>query len=90
VDNLIYRSSSTKGGTGGFGVYKAAISAPYTQPYIVGGGGGGGNPTCKWSQAGQSSRFGPAPSPLITAGGGSAGGWRIDGRRYGNCYWSNL
>jgi hypothetical protein len=60
------------GGTGGFGVYKAAISAPYTQPYIVGGGGDGGNPGAN-SVAGQSSRFGPAPSPLITAGGGSAG-----------------
>jgi hypothetical protein len=60
------------GGRGSFGVYKAAISAPYTQPYIVGGGGGGGNPSAN-PQAGQSSRFGPSPTPLITAGGGSAG-----------------
>jgi hypothetical protein len=65
------------GGRGGFGVYKAAISAPYTQPYIVGGGGGGGNPGAN-PVAGQSSRFGPAPSPLITAGGGSAGDGRLD------------
>jgi hypothetical protein len=58
------------GGAGGFGVYKAAITAPYTQPYIVGGG-GSGSPSS--GTAGQSSRFGPAPSALITAGGGSGG-----------------
>ena len=60
------------GGRGGFGVYKASITAPYTQPFLVGGGGNGANPTAN-STSGQSSRFGPAPSPLITAGGGSAG-----------------
>jgi hypothetical protein len=65
--------SPSGGGNGGFGVYKAAISAPYTQPYIVGGGGGGENNQMAASQAGQSTRFGPAPSALITAGGGSRG-----------------
>lgn len=62
--------SPQDGGTGAFGVYKASITAPYTQPYIVGGGGSAGIPTAN-ATAGQSSRFGPAPSPLITAGGGS-------------------
>jgi hypothetical protein len=60
------------GGTGGFGIYKAPISAPYSQPFIAGNGGGGamspGN-----SQSGQASRFGPSPTPLLTANGGSAG-----------------
>ena len=61
------------GGEGGFGIYKASISAPYTQPYIVGAGGNGGPTGPQDGQAGQSSRFGPAPSPLITAGGGGGG-----------------
>jgi hypothetical protein len=65
---------ASPGGPGGFGVYKAAISAPYTQPYILGGGGGGGYPGMSgYGQSGQSSRFGPSPSPLITAGGGTGG-----------------
>ena len=65
---------ASPGGAGGFGVYKAAISAPYTQPFQVGGGGGGGTPGMNQSgSSGQSSRFGPSPSPLITAGGGSGG-----------------
>jgi hypothetical protein len=63
-----------RGGRGGFGVYKASITAPYTQPYIVGGSGNGGDPGVSLDgQAGQSTRFGPAPSALITAGGGSGG-----------------
>jgi len=63
------------GGNGGFGVYKAAISAPYTQPYLVGAGGNGGQPTTMngYGNAGQSTRFGPSPSALITAGGGTGG-----------------
>jgi hypothetical protein len=62
------------GGEGGFGVYKASITAPYTQPYIVGAGGAGGPAVGQDGGAGQSSRFGPAPSPLLTAGGGGGGG----------------
>jgi hypothetical protein len=36
-------------------------------------------------QSGQSSRFGPAPSPLITAGGGGGGSrwWEFDVRSSG-------
>jgi hypothetical protein len=63
------------GGAGGFGVYKAAISAPYTQPYTIGSGGNGGaNGVMNgWGFAGQSTRFGPSPSALITAGAGAGG-----------------
>jgi hypothetical protein len=62
------------GGNGAFGVYKAAISAPYTQPFVAGNRGQGwlfpgGSP----STGGGTSRFGPAPSPLISASGGGAG-----------------
>jgi hypothetical protein len=62
------------GGAGGFGIYKAAISAPYTQPYTIGSGNGGANGVMNgWGFAGQSTRFGPSPSALITAGAGSWG-----------------
>jgi hypothetical protein len=72
---LRYDGMSQNGGSGGFGIYKAAISAPYTQPYVTGNAGGGGPSNVGPGQAGQASRFGPAPSPLITAGGGSGGGY---------------
>jgi hypothetical protein len=67
--------SPQSGGVGGFGVYKAAISAPYTQPYIIGNGGNGGQNGVMngYGFAGQSTRFGPSPSALITAGGGAGG-----------------
>jgi hypothetical protein len=69
---------SQSGGDGGFGIYKAAISAPYTQPFVTGNGGAGGPPTgSATGSGGQSSRFGPAPTPLITAGGGGGGGYQI-------------
>jgi hypothetical protein len=57
-----------QGGHGGFGIYKAAISAPYTQPFIAGSGGGYPN------GGGQSTRFGPSPAPLLLVDGGSGGG----------------
>jgi len=59
------------GGIGGFGIYKAPISAPYTAGYFTGSGGAA---LPYSSQSGQSSYFGPAPSPLLTATGGSGVG----------------
>ena len=61
------------GGTGGFGIYKAPISAPYSQPFIVGSGGNGAVQGSSNAQSGQGSRFGPSPTPLLSANGGSAG-----------------
>jgi hypothetical protein len=61
------------GGNGAFGVYKAAISAPYTQPFVAGNKGTGASPGGPGASGGGTSRFGPAPSPLISAGGGGAG-----------------
>jgi len=59
------------GGVGGFGIYKAPVSAPYTAGYFTGSG-GAALPYA--AQSGQSSYFGPAPSPLLTATGGSSVG----------------
>jgi hypothetical protein len=59
------------GGNGAFGVYKAAISAPYTQPFVAGNNGIGYTPVGGGGTGGGTSRFGPAPSPLISAGGGA-------------------
>jgi hypothetical protein len=59
------------GGNGGLGIYKAAISAPYTQPFYAGSGGNGAGPGS--AQSGQPSYFGPSPTPLLVASGGAAG-----------------
>jgi hypothetical protein len=61
------------GGTGGFGIYKAGISAPYSQPFLAGGGGSGAEQGMANSTSGQASRFGPSPTPLVSANGGSGG-----------------
>ncbi len=60
------------GSNGGFGVYRANISAPYTQPFLAGSGGSGNSGTANGS-AGGDSFFGPAPSPLLLATGGAGG-----------------
>jgi hypothetical protein len=60
------------GGNGGFGLYKAPISAPATYGFYVGSGGtppGALTP----GGSGQSSYFGPSPSPLLLATAGSGG-----------------
>jgi hypothetical protein len=60
------------GGNGGFGLYRASISHPYTQPFYAGNGGNGGGAFAS-GQSGQSSYFGPAPAPLLLATAGSGG-----------------
>jgi hypothetical protein len=62
------------GGNGGFGVYKASITHPYTQCFTVGCGGAGGNngPSVN-GQPGGSTIFGPSPTPLLVASGGPGG-----------------
>lgn len=60
------------GGNGGFGIYKAAISHPYSQPFTTGAGGTGGfNYSGYTGGAGQATTFG-SPT-LLSAGGGSGG-----------------
>jgi hypothetical protein len=48
------------GPTGGFGAYQINVSAPYSQPYSVGG-------------SGSATRLGPAPAPIFITNGGPAG-----------------
>jgi len=64
---------NSQGGDGGWGYYKASISAPYTQSFYAGAGGSGA--TNQPGQAGEASYFGPAPSPLLLATGGLGGGF---------------
>jgi hypothetical protein len=61
------------GGNGGLGIYKAAISAPYTQPFYAGSYGSGGSPSPTTGSSGQPSYFGPSPAPLLVATGGAGG-----------------
>ena len=63
---------ASQGGDGGWGYYKASISAPYTQSFYAGVG-GNGNGGLGNGQAGTASRFGPAPAPLLLASGGGGG-----------------
>ena len=65
-------ASGGPGGAGGFGIYRASISHPYTQPFYAGSGGVGRNPTQNGG-SGEASYFGPSPTPLLNATGGSAG-----------------
>ena len=60
------------GSNGGFGIYRANISAPYTQPFLAGTGGPGNSGTGN-ATAGGDSYFGPSPSPLLLATGGAGG-----------------
>jgi hypothetical protein len=64
-----------QGGCGGFGVYKAPISAPYSKAFFAGFGGEGNFPPTsqQGGQSGQASYFGPAPSPIMTANAGGGG-----------------
>jgi hypothetical protein len=63
---------TSQGGDGGWGYYKASIAAPYTKSFYAGVG-GNGNGGLGAGQAGTASYFGPAPAPLLLAGGGGAG-----------------
>ena len=56
-------------GPGGFGYYKTSITHPYSQAMVAATAVDGGAPG---GTAGNASRFGPAPAPLITANGGGA------------------
>ena len=62
------------GSHGGFGIYRANISAPYTQPFLAGQNGNGNDGNTPGVDGGDS-YFGPAPSPLllVTGGGGGPG-----------------
>jgi hypothetical protein len=63
-------TSGKAGGVGGFGYFSIPISAPYSQPFTVGGGGTGAS-TYGAGTAGGNTTFG---SPVIaTATGGSGG-----------------
>jgi hypothetical protein len=70
------------GGNGGFGLYRASISHPYTQPFFGGNGGPGGSLNSP-GPSGQSSYFGPAPAPLLLATGGDGGNANGDSGGYG-------
>ena len=61
-------ASRPVGGHGGFGIYKAPITAPFSAKMFSGSGGPSGT-------AGTASYFGPAPTPLlnVTGGGGAPG-----------------
>jgi len=63
------------GGVGGFGIYKAPITPPYSQCFTTGKGGCGGAdfPLPVTGGGGTASVFGPSPAPLLSAGGGSGG-----------------
>jgi hypothetical protein len=64
-------NTSKPGGVGGFGYWSIPISAPYSQPFTVGGGGNGASPGGPSATAGASTTFG---SPVVaTATGGGAG-----------------
>ena len=71
------------GGNGGFGLYRASISHPYTQPFFAGDGGAGGGVSQPGS-VGQSSYFGPAPAPLLLATAGGGGGQNGPTGAYGS------
>jgi hypothetical protein len=62
---------NSQGGDGGWGYYKAPISAPYTKSFYAGVGGAAGSNTP--GQDGEATYFGPSPAPLLLANGGSGG-----------------
>jgi len=64
---------SSQGGDGGWGYYKASISAPYTKSFFAGIGGASVPNPSGGGQGGTSSYFGPAPAPLLLATGGGGG-----------------
>ena len=63
------------GGVGGFGYYGAPVSAPFSQPYTIGGGGspGSGNPSTG-SAGGTGGSTTLATIGTVTGGGGGPGG----------------
>jgi hypothetical protein len=64
---------ASQGGFGGFSVYRAPVTAPYTKGFQIGAGGGSGGYLAA-GQPGGASYFGPVPAPLATANGGSGPG----------------
>jgi hypothetical protein len=71
------------GGNGAFALYRASISHPYTQPFYAGKPGNGGG-AYSGGQSGESSYFGPAPTPLLLATGGGGGGTSGGAGSYGS------
>jgi hypothetical protein len=67
------QGTSGNGGCGGFGIYKAPISAPYSYGFKSGNAGDGGSAFPQNGTAGQPSYFGPSGTPLLLATGGSGG-----------------
>jgi hypothetical protein len=63
--------SSGNGGQGGFGVYKASVTPPYSQCFTVGAGGTAGTPAGVTGGTGGSTIFGPSPAPLLAVTGGT-------------------
>jgi hypothetical protein len=72
------------GGHGGFGIYKAPISAPYVYGFQAGSGGGGGSALPQGGNPGGTSYFGPSPTPLLLANGGTGGSYGGGNTGYGN------
>jgi hypothetical protein len=69
----VYQSGpGGEGGIGGFGIYRAPISHPYTQPFQAGAG-GAGQASYSPGSPGDTSYFGPSPTPLLSVTGGSGG-----------------
>jgi hypothetical protein len=76
-------TSYQTGGGGGYGFWNIPVAAPYSQPYALGNNGNTGPPII--GNAGNASRFGPAPAPVATSngGGGSYGGGPPPGQANG-------
>jgi hypothetical protein len=68
-------NNTQPGGHGGFGVYKAPITAPFSYSFKAGAGGVGGPGYSNAGTAGNPSYFGPAPTPLLLATGGPGGSY---------------
>jgi hypothetical protein len=81
-DGMCMTSYQTGGG-GGYGFWNIPVAAPYSQPYALGNNGNTGPPII--GNAGNASRFGPAPAPVATSngGGGSYGGGPPPGQANG-------
>ena len=64
------------GGHGGFGIYKASLSHPFSACYTLGAGGNGGGasfPQPYEGNPGAATVFGPSPAPLLNVTGGDKG-----------------
>tara|TARA_Y100000004_G_scaffold101131_1_gene113354 strand:+ start:184 stop:843 length:660 start_codon:yes stop_codon:yes gene_type:complete len=68
------------GGKGGFGYYGAPVSAPFSQPYTIGGGGSGGSGNPHTGSAGSAGgATSLATIGTVTGGGGGNGGAPANG-----------